>query len=109
MIWFVSTLGCGLLQAPEPPPDSAAACGRVYGSTVTTLEEMYAASTEQPPDFLSKKDWVALCVGQGLTPEQLQCADPRIEIVDPNCAPVLDPVRDRVQALREQLVRRSTP
>lgn len=109
MFFLLTTLGCSLPQRTPSPPDTAAACGRVYGSTRTTLEQMYASSTEAAPPFLTKKAWTEACVAAALTPEQLDCADPRIEMADPGCVEVLDPVRDRVQALREQLVQRSSP
>lgn len=108
--FLVCTLACGLLQRPPPPPEAAAVCGRVYGSTRTTLEQMYAASTDPAPEFLSKAAWVEECVAAGLDDAQLRCADPRIELVDADCAARLEPVRDRLVALREAIVvSRRTP
>jgi hypothetical protein len=107
-MWWLVTIGC--TTAPEPEgPDRAAACGRMYGSTTDTLASMYAASTEPEPRFSAKGPWVERCLASPLTAAHLRCADPKIEMFDPGCAAVLEPVRDHVQLLQDALIESRSP
>lgn len=108
MVWMF-VMAC-TTEPVEIEVDRAAICSRLYGSTTDTLAQMYGASTEPEPRFTAKAPWVASCVAMNLTPAQLRCADPKIEMFDPGCTAELDPIRDRVQKLQDDLIAsRSTP
>lgn len=108
MVWIV-LMAC-TNEPVEATVDRRAICSRLYGSTTDTLASMYGASTVPEPRFAPKATWIEGCLAMDLNPDQLRCADPKIEMFDPGCPAVLDPVRDRVQKLQDDLiVSRSTP
>lgn len=96
-------LACDPSTAPTPPP-AAVLCSRVYGSTVDSLEELHASADGPAPSFVPKSTWLERCVSLGFSDEQLRCADPKMRMADPACEAVLDPVRDRLQRLQEELL-----
>lgn len=79
----------------EPPaPDLAATpegrlCGRAYGSTVDSLDQLFDAqrvAEADRPQMPDKQAYVEKCVGLGFDEAQLKCLDPKIEAIDETCA-----------------------
>ena len=101
---LAALVGCG-----SPPPDPGASpegrlCGRAYGSTIDSLEDMYTQAGKDMPEVLPKKDYVKMCVELGFTEAQLKCMDPKLAAGDPACKEALEGVKDKTAKLAEALL-----
>jgi hypothetical protein len=102
----------GLLFACEgKPPDAdptqtpeGRLCGRVYGSTIDSIEEHFnvrKVPLDQRPQMPEKRTYVEKCMEQGFSEAQLKCLDPKIAAVDETCAATLEPVAEKVASLND--------
>ncbi len=101
---LATLLGCG-----SPPPDPGASpegrlCGRAYGSTIDTLEDMFTQAGKDMPEVMAKKDYVNMCVELGFTEAQLKCMDPKLAKVDESCKETLAEVKDKTAKLAKALI-----
>ena len=106
---LASLMACG---GAEPPPTSTPEgrlCGRAYGSTIDSLDELYTKAGKDMPTPTPKADYVKLCVEMGFSEEQLKCLDPKIAGLDESCAKLLEPVKDKTKKLAQSLLPKSTP
>lgn len=104
---IISLLGCGS-SAPSPSstPDGRL-CGRAYGSTLDSLDELYTKAGKDRPEAIPKKEYVEACVKMGLSEEQLKCLDPKIASLDESCTKALEPVKDKVSTLAKSLLKKA--
>ena len=98
-----------LVACTPPPPDPGASpegklCGRAYGSTIDSLEDMFTQAGKDLPEVLDKKAYVKLCVEMDFTEAQLKCMDPKLAQVDPGCAETLEGVKDKTSKLAAALL-----
>jgi len=101
----------GLLVACEGPPAAdptqtaeGRLCGRVYGSTIDSIEEHFnvrKVPLDQRPKMPEKRTYVEKCMEQGFTEAQLKCLDPKIAAVDETCVGTLEPVTEKVGSLND--------
>lgn len=99
-----------LLACGSPPPDPSSTpegrlCGRAYGSTIDSLEDLYNQQGVDLPSFLSKEEYVAKCVGLGFTEAELKCLDPKIATGNKECEVALEKVKDKRAELSKALVK----
>jgi hypothetical protein len=98
-----------LVACSTPPPDPGASpegrlCGRAYGSTIDSLEDMYTQAGQDLPEVLSKKDYVKMCVEMGFTEAQLKCMDPKLAAGNDACKEAMESVKDKTAKLAEALL-----
>ena len=109
---FLPVALAGLLAACEgKPPDAdptqtpeGRLCGRVYGSTIDSIEEHFnirKVPLDQRPQMPEKDVYVKKCMEQGFSEAQLKCLDPKIAAVDETCTGTLEPVAGKVAALND--------
>ncbi|MCB9673807.1 MAG: hypothetical protein H6737_01745 [Alphaproteobacteria bacterium] len=101
---LIALVGCG---GGAPPPSSTPEgklCGRAYGSTIDSLDELYTKAGKDMPKTVPKEDYVKLCVEMGFTEAQLKCLDPKIESVDETCKKTLESVVDKKKKLAQSLL-----
>lgn len=101
---LATLIGCG-----SPPPDPGSSpegrlCGRAYGSTVDSLEDMFTQAGRDMPEVMTKKDYVKMCVDLGFTEAQLKCMDPKLARGDESCKETLAAVKDKTGKLATALL-----
>lgn len=103
-ITILATLaGCGAAPDPSSSPEGRL-CGRAYGSTIDSLDELYTKAGKDMPTPIAKDKYVEMCVGMGFTEDQLKCMDPKIASVDETCPETLKAVEDKKKKLAQSLL-----
>jgi hypothetical protein len=98
-------LGCG--EAGPTPEELSAAmaekdCGKLYaGMSKVITDQVRTAGIKA--DLGDKPGFVKICVGAGLTDDQLKCLDPNLGGTEA-CKTALESVADKTKELQEHLL-----
>lgn len=101
---LVTLVGCGGSAPDASSTPEGRLCGRAYGSTIDSLDELYTKAGKDMPTPVEKKKYVEMCVGMGFTEGQLKCLDPKLASLDETCAETLKPVEDKKKKLAQSLL-----
>mgnify|MGYP006979990678 CR=1 FL=1 len=104
LITVLSMLGCGSSEPPPTATPQGRLCGRAYGSTIDSLDELYTKAGKDMPTPIKKDEYVKMCVDMKFTDEQLKCLDPKIAQVDEACVKTLEPVKEKTSKLAKALI-----
>ena len=106
-MFLITLLGCDPPPTPIAETQAGKLCGRAYGSTVNSLQELYAQSGKQFPPLQSKADYIKRCVAFNFSTDQLRCLDPKLAIADHTCVETLEPVKAQAKKLSNKLLQPS--
>ncbi|MEZ4319258.1 MAG: hypothetical protein R3F61_17225 [Myxococcota bacterium] len=101
---LLALIGCGGGEPPATSTPEGRLCGRAYGSTIDSLDELYTKAGKDMPTPIAKEEYVKMCVSMGFTEAQLKCLDVKIQSVDPTCKEALEPVMDKSKKLQKSLL-----
>ncbi|MBN2800464.1 MAG: hypothetical protein JXX28_15090 [Deltaproteobacteria bacterium] len=102
LVLFGLLAACGGSEPVNPAnTPEGRLCGRAYGSTLDSIEDMFkAAGKTMPTNLPAKEDYVKLCVEQGFSEAQAKCLDPKLASLDPEgCTTTLAPVKEKKELL----------